>query len=83
MAELTQAEQEGKKQMCTRERGRKERRDRFARSAACPACPCTVGGMLHVELTARIYILLARIFISVRGRLTSSMTGGRDAWCLG
>lgn len=38
--------------------------------------------MLHVELTARIYILLARIFISVRGRLTSSMTGGRDAWCL-
>lgn len=38
--------------------------------------------MLHVELTARIYILLARIFISVRGRLTSSMTGGRDARCL-
>lgn len=65
------------------ERGRgKERGDRFACSAACPACPCAVGGMLHVELTARIYILLARIFISVRGRLTSSMTGGRDAWCL-
>lgn len=60
----------------------KERGDRFACSAACPACPCAVGGMLHVELTARIYILLARIFISVRGRLTSSMTGGRDAWCL-
>lgn len=64
------------------EREGKERGDRFACSAACPACPCAVGGMLHVELTARIYILLARIFISVRGRLTSSMTGGRDAWCL-
>lgn len=62
--------------------GGKERRDRFACSAACPACPYAVGGMLHVGLTARIYILLARIFISVRGRLTSSMTGGRDAWCL-
>jgi len=70
---------EGKRE---REGGRKERGDRFACSAACPACPCAVGGMLHVELTARIYILLARIFISVRGRLTSSMTGGRDARCL-
>ena len=49
---------------------------------ACPVCPCTVGGMLHVDLTARIYILPARIFISVRGRVTSSMTGGRDACCL-
>lgn len=87
-----QEAQEGKKQILTvgeraRESARwlergKERGDRFACSAACPACPCAVGGMLHVELTARIYILLARIFISVRGRLTSSMTGGRDAWCL-
>lgn len=42
-------------------------------------CPCTVGGVLRVGLTARIYILPARIFISVRGRVTSSMTGGRDA----
>lgn len=45
-------------------------------------CPCTVGGVLRVGLTARIYILPARIFISVRGRVTSSMTGGRDACCL-
>lgn len=77
-ANLTEGER-GEKRERERE---KERGDRFACSAACPACPCAVGGMLHVELTARIYILLARIFISVRGRLTSSMTGGRDAWCL-
>jgi len=87
-ADGEQEAQEGKKQTRRiekereREGGGKERGDRFACSAACPACPCAVGGMLHVELTARIYILLARIFISVRGRLTSSMTGGRDAWCL-
>lgn len=88
--EREQEAQEGKKRtekQSERERERgseteRERGDRFACSAACPACPCAVGGMLHVELTARIYILLARIFISVRGRLTSSMTGGRDAWCL-
>lgn len=35
------------------------------------------SGLLHVELTARIYILTTRIFICARGRLTS-MTGGRD-----
>lgn len=79
--ERSKPDEERKREEREGERG-KERGDRFACSAACPACPCAVGGMLHVELTARIYILLARIFISVRGRLTSSMTGGRDAWCL-
>ena len=42
-----------------------------------PANISISSGVLHVELTARIYILTTRIFISTRGRLTS-MTGGRD-----
>lgn len=61
------------------EGGKKERKEGETDSPVPFVCPCTVGGMLRVGLTARIYILPARIFISVRGRVTSSMTGGRHA----
>lgn len=81
--ERKQDEREGKgyEEWGTGDDGEKEETDSPILSV-CPGCPCTVGGMLHVELTGRIYILPARIFISVRGRVTSSMTGGRDACCL-